>query len=364
MKVAAIILCGGTGERFGSDKICQMLGDKPVWKWSVETFRQFADFLVVVDNGRDIKYDVDVVVHGGSTRQKSVQNGLLVIPDEFEWVLIHDGARPFVSLELIGSVLDYATDKGAATAAVRMTDTIRHLSGETLDRDQLWAIQTPQCARREELIRAHQSGVEATDDAALLQAIGLEVAFVESSRNNIKITTPEDMALAKAMVYERPQIVTGMGYDIHALSQDSSRPMMLGGVQFDGPGLEGHSDADALLHAAVDALLGAASMGDIGVHYPPSDPQWKNCPSIRFVEETGQRLKVAGWKVENLDMTLIAETPKIMSRSMEIRTVIATALGIEPTHVNVKATTNEGLGAIGRHEGIAAMAIATLRRHP
>lgn len=364
MKVAAIVLCGGSGARFGSDKLVETLAGFPVWLWTVARLKARFDHVIVVDSGRGIDFGVNQVVLGGATRQESVRNGLAAVPADFEFVLLHDAARPLVSNELLMRVVEEAQKSGASTAAIRPVDTIRHDSGETLDRNQLWAIQTPQCARRVDLIRAHQLDVEATDDAALLQLAGIPVTYVEGDRQNFKITTIEDLEMARQLMRPEMEIRTGYGYDIHALSNDDSRPMMLGGVEFEGPGLEGHSDADALLHAAVDALLGAAGLGDIGVHYPPNDPQWKNCPSIRFVEETGLRLKAEGWSVQNLDMTLIAETPKIMSRSMEIREVIAKALGIEPTRVNVKATTNEGLGAIGRHEGIAAMAVAALRKHP
>ncbi|MBL8061221.1 MAG: 2-C-methyl-D-erythritol 4-phosphate cytidylyltransferase [Chthonomonas sp.] len=364
MKVAAIILCGGSGTRFGGDKLIEPLGGKPVWKWSIDAFREVVDLLIVVDNGRGIASSEATVVSGGATRSESVRAGLEAVPEGYEFVLIHDGARPLVTPDLIRAVLVGAQEHGAATAAVAMADTLRQKDGVTVDRNQVFAIQTPQCARLSDLHRAHAGEVEATDDAALLQKIGINVAYVSGNRINMKITSPEDMEIARALVGSAVEIRTGFGYDVHAFSADPSRPMMLGGVKFDGPALDGHSDADALLHAVVDALLGAGGLGDIGVHYPPSDPQWKNCPSIRFVEETGQRLVAQGWTIENVDATLLAETPKIMSRSNEIREVIANALGIDPTRVNVKATTNEGLGAIGRKEGIAAMAVATLRRSP
>ena len=362
MKVAAIVLCGGSGSRFGKDKLIEDLGGRSVWAWAVATMKSVCDFVVVVDSGRGLDFGVDTVVAGGANRQASVRNGLSAIPLEYDYVLIHDAARPFVTQELIRKTVEAARQTGAATAAVRMTDTVRQDDGYTLDRDQLWSIQTPQCGRREDLIRAHQINTEATDDAGLLQQAGVSVCFVEGDRRNIKITTRDDLEMARAMVGGNAVTRTGFGYDIHTFSQDPGRTMMLGGVQFEGPGLAGHSDADVLLHAAVDALLGAAGLGDIGVHYPPGDPQWKNCPSLRFLKETGLLLRAEGWEIENLDATLIAETPKIMPRSKEIRETIASTLGIATAQVNVKATTNEGLGALGREEGIAAMAIATLRR--
>jgi 2-C-methyl-D-erythritol 4-phosphate cytidylyltransferase/2-C-methyl-D-erythritol 2,4-cyclodiphosphate synthase len=193
---------------------------------------------------------------------------------------------------------------------------------------------------------------------ALLEALGVHTTFVDGEDTNFKLTTPAD--LNKIPMEYR----TGLGYDIHSFSTDPDRPLWLGGVEFpnDKPGLEGHSDADALLHAVVDSLLGAASLGDIGVHYPPTDPQWKNVSSLIFLQETGMILKEKGWSIVNIDSTVLAERPKVMARRQEICEAIARALDISPDRVSVKATTNEKLGAIGREEGIAAFATATLRR--
>ena len=203
-----------------------------------------------------------------------------------------------------------------------------------------------------------------TDDLALLDAVRIGYELVSGDRRNFKVTTEEDYRMAQAMVESPRQTEnrTGLGYDVHAFSTDSTRPLFLGGVEFPGPGLEGHSDADALLHAVVDALLGAASLGDIGVHFPPSDSQWKDRASRHFLTEAQRMIAAEGWSVVNVDATVLAEHPKIMGRREEICGSIASALGIERNRVSIKATTHERLGAIGRGEGIAAMAIATLSR--
>ena len=219
-------------------------------------------------------------------------------------------------------------------------------------------MQTPQAAHTDLLRRAHEAATtDVTDDMALLEAIGVHPTLVHGDPQNMKITTPADLLRLPS------ETRTGMGYDVHSFSTDPSRVLMLGGVAFpDHPALEGHSDADALLHAAVDALLGAAAMGDIGVHFPPSDEQWRGRASLHFLGHAAALLREGGWSVVNVDMTVIAESPKVMKRSAEVRETVASALGIEMDRVSLKATTNERMGFVGRGEGIAALAIATIRR--
>ena len=223
-------------------------------------------------------------------------------------------------------------------------------------------MQTPQGGRADLMRRAHsEASREYTDEIALIEAIGAPWQAVAGSHQNFKVTVPEDLIRARAML--RHETRTGLGYDVHAFSTELGRPLWLGGVHFsDHPGLEGHSDADALLHAITDSLLGAAVMGDIGLHFPPGDERWKNAPSLMFLEHTGRLLTAAGWEIVHVDSTVIAESPKVMPRAVEIREGIAAALKISPDRVSVKATTNEGLGAIGRGEGIAAYATATIER--
>lgn len=371
MKVVAAILAAGRGERFGSDKTQISLGGRPVWRWSFDAFRNHPDVAAVglvgsADNLPALGQAKDAlfVIEGGSNRRESSQRAVDAVSDEFDAVLLHDAARPFLSPKMITDVIAAIGRSGAAAPGIPITDTVkRKESGRlaTIDRQGLVTVQTPQGARLDLLRRAHaEVRSDVTDDLGLLEAIGVVPEIVPGDPDNIKITTPEDVErwMASQRVNE---VRTGMGYDVHPFSEEESRPLMLGGVRFaDGRGLEGHSDADVLLHAVVDALLGAAGLGDIGQHFPNSDSRWKDAPSTHFLRHAGQLLKELGWRIQNLDMTVVAEHPKVMSHAEDIRRHIACALGLEPSRINVKATTNERLGFIGRGEGIAAMATATI----
>ena len=201
-----------------------------------------------------------------------------------------------------------------------------------------------------------------TDDVSLLETLGIYAEIVPGDKENIKLTTKEDYEHALRKI-SMPEIRTGLGYDIHPFSKEPNRPLFLGGVLFEEEqGLEGHSDADVILHAVVDALLGAAGLGDIGLHYPNTDPQWKNADSKIFPKETAKRLQDENWQIINIDITVLAEHPKIIRRREDIRTRISNEVGLESSRINLKATTNEKLGAIGRGEGIAAFSVATIRR--
>jgi 2-C-methyl-D-erythritol 4-phosphate cytidylyltransferase/2-C-methyl-D-erythritol 2,4-cyclodiphosphate synthase len=224
-------------------------------------------------------------------------------------------------------------------------------------------MQTPQGGLRDVLAQAHlQASEEHTDELALVDAAGLPYEIVPGDPENFKITTPDDLKRAEAMLGPI-ETRTGLGYDIHAFSRDAGRRLMLGGVFFEEElALEGHSDADVILHAAVDALLGAAALGDIGQHFSNTDPQWKGEPSVTFLKHAGALLHAGGWRIVNLDVAVMAERPKIMPRALEMRQAIGAALDMDVDRVSIKATTNEGLGAIGRGEGIAAYATATIAR--
>ncbi len=365
-KVAAAILAAGSGTRFGADKTLLDLGGSPLALRSVDLFTSHpavdlvllvgADNLGILDLPRGV-----VPIRGGQTRAESSRLALEALPPDVEILLVHDAARPFATADLVNRVLAAVHEAGAAAPAVPVTDTIRSTEeGLTLvDRTHLIAMQTPQGARVE-LLKAAQPDQNATDEMALLPPTW---KVVPGDPENFKITTKADYLRALAMLAPTPEFRTGLGYDVHRFSPDASRPLMLGGVHFEGhPALEGHSDADVLIHAAVDALLGAAALGDIGQHFPPSDQRWKNEPSLTFLKHAATLLTEAGWHVVNLDLALIAESPKVMPRSQEIRETLAKALDVTPDRVSLKATTNEGLGAIGRNEGIAAFATATIRR--
>ena len=369
MSVVAAILCAGSGIRFGGDKLSLKLQGKSVWRWSYDAYRGHPsiDRTILVGSEANLAElaEVGEAVLGGATRQASALAALRAAGDA-EILVLHDGARPFVSADLIARTVEAAYRDGAAAAAVRITDTVKELHEgrlTTLDRSRLWAMQTPQAARTALLRRAHDAAKEtATDDMALLEAIGVQPTLVEGDPQNMKITTQDDLWRLPPSNREG-ETRTGMGYDVHSFSTDPTRVLMLGGVAFpDHPALEGHSDADALLHAATDALLGAATLGDIGVHFPPSDERWRGMASLHFLTHAAALLREEGWSVVNLDMTVIAESPKVMKRAPEIRGAVAGALDVEPGRVSLKATTNERMGFVGRGEGIAALAIATIRR--
>jgi 2-C-methyl-D-erythritol 4-phosphate cytidylyltransferase / 2-C-methyl-D-erythritol 2,4-cyclodiphosphate synthase len=351
MHVGVVLLAAGKSARFGRDKIRARLGGKPVWKWSYDTFRAYplvSEIALVcsnVDEFRIAAPDCDHVVLGGSSRQESCRIGLGELR-QTDLVLIHDAARPFVSSELIQRVVDAATAHRAAAPRVPVTDTLRSQNGEIVDRDSLFAMQTPQGAMLADLLDSHREATsEYTDDMALIQRLGIVPFWVEGDSRNFKLTTEDDLA---------------NGYDIHRFSNDPNRPLILGGVRFEGTGLEGHSDADALLHAVFDALAGAIGLGDIGVHFPPSEDRWRNCPSTKFLEWMREAAADRGWRIVNIDATVIAERPKVVPMAENIRQVIAEHLGCGMDQVSVKATTNEGLGSLGRSEGVAAYAVATV----
>ncbi|HRK21090.1 MAG TPA: 2-C-methyl-D-erythritol 2,4-cyclodiphosphate synthase [Fimbriimonadaceae bacterium] len=370
----AAILAAGRGERFGADKTQVLLGDRPVWRWSYDAYRSHpsVDSVALIGSPENLeglkKAAPDALFHcaGGRDRRESSRIAVEMTPPEFDVVLLHDAARPFVSPKMITDVIEAIARSGAAAPGIPITDTVKRKLPkglETVDRSALFTVQTPQGARRELLLQAHREAAhEVTDDLGLLEAIGIVPEIVPGEPENIKITTPEDVARWKAN-QRLGEVRTGMGYDVHPFSGDPLRPMFLGGIEFPGViGLEGHSDADVLLHAAVDALLGAAGMGDIGQHFPNDDPRWRNAPSTHFLRHAATLLKDAGWRIQNLDMTVIAEHPKVMSHAETIRRHVAHTLEVEPSRVNLKATTNERLGFIGRGEGIAALATATIAK--
>ncbi len=369
MKTYAAILAAGNGTRFGGDKTQAQLGRKPVWRWSYDTYSAHPEIagVVLVGSTANIEAlrEVETVATslGGETRQESSLIALESLPSDADAVLIHDAARPFVTSALITDVLTAVDRSGAAAAATKVTDTIKEVGAEirTLDRSRLVAMQTPQGAKVDLLQRAHRECMDClTDEMAMIERLGVHPEIVEGDPRNFKITTKDDLTHARALI-STPEIRTGLGYDIHPFSPDTSRTLFLGGVAFpDHPALDGHSDADVLLHAATDALLGAASLGDIGVHFPNTDPQWRGAPSLTFLRHAGELLERNGWRLVNLDMTVIAESPKVMKRSEEIRGAIANTLSVEIGRISLKATTNERLGAIGRQEGIAAFATATI----
>jgi 2-C-methyl-D-erythritol 4-phosphate cytidylyltransferase / 2-C-methyl-D-erythritol 2,4-cyclodiphosphate synthase len=358
-----VILAAGSGTRFGRDKAVHSIRGKPIWRYSYETFlahpRIARVVLVASEANRDaIAAEGVPVVLGGKTRAESSRIGVSQSFYE-DIVLVHDAARPFVSADVIDRVLDGIERAGAAAPCLNVTDTIRHqLTGDTVDRDLLRAMQTPQ-GGLVSLMNALPAE-EATDEMELFHRAGLPFELVSGEVDNFKVTHASDLRRVSA-VLGPPETRTGLGYDIHACSDDPDRVLMLGGVAFpDHPALDGHSDADVICHAVCDAVMGAIALGDIGEHFPNTDPAWKGKSSLFFLEMAASLICQKGWRIVNIDVSVLAETPKIMKRASEMRSAMATALGTTPDRLSVKATTNEKLGAIGRSEGIAAFATATL----
>jgi 2-C-methyl-D-erythritol 4-phosphate cytidylyltransferase/2-C-methyl-D-erythritol 2,4-cyclodiphosphate synthase len=296
-----------------------------------------------------------------------------LVEEHTEVVLVHDAARPFVSEDLITRAIDAAAAYGAAIAALPVTDTVKRVTPdaaapvivETLSRDAIYLAQTPQAFRRSVLkdaVALGRSGVDATDEAGLAERAGHAVRVVEGDRGNVKITTAAD--LDRARVHAPPPAArstarAGIGYDLHRLVE--GRPLILGGVTIPSSvGALGHSDADAACHAATDAVLGAASLGDIGRHFPDSDPQWKGASSVELLRRAAALARGAGFDILNLDVVVILERPRIAPFIDRIRQGLADAVSIDPALVSVKGKSNEGVDAVGRGEAIAAHAVALL----
>jgi 2-C-methyl-D-erythritol 4-phosphate cytidylyltransferase/2-C-methyl-D-erythritol 2,4-cyclodiphosphate synthase len=377
-QVAAVIVAAGSGSRLPGvvPKPFLPLRGRWILERAVAPFERCAaiDTIAVVVGAGSVEIvrarlagKVAAVVPGGRTRRDSVAAGLDAVPDA-AWVVVHDGARPFVSEDLILTVLDAARRSGAAAAGLPVTDTLKRVeSGRiqaTEDRAALWAAQTPQAFRAALLREAHRrigADEPVTDDADLVQRLGAEVVMVTGVSTNIKITTPQDLELARQRVTatEGGAVRVGIGYDVHRLAPD--RALVLGGVTIPHPrGLDGHSDADVLTHAIMDALLGAAGERDLGYHFPPTDPAYKDTDSLGLLAVVVNRLRSAGWSVANVDAVVLAEAPRLEPHVEAMRSRLALVLGIASDRVGIKATTGEGLGPVGRGEGIAAHAVALL----
>ncbi|TAK50194.1 MAG: bifunctional 2-C-methyl-D-erythritol 4-phosphate cytidylyltransferase/2-C-methyl-D-erythritol 2,4-cyclodiphosphate synthase [Xanthobacteraceae bacterium] len=381
---AAIIVAAGRGLRAGpgGPKQFRFVGGRSVVARALDPFCNHSGIDLVQPVCADDDHDtfaaaarglaVLPAVSGGATRQDSVRAGLEALaPRAPSFVLVHDAARPFVSAGVISRAIEAARAHGAAVPAIAVADTIKVVDAAgyvtaTPDRAHLRIAQTPQAFAFAPLIEAHRRAAregrhDFTDDAALAEWAGLTVATFEGDAANMKLTTPEDFAREEARIGAGlGDIRTGSGFDVHAFGPGDH--VMLCGVRIaHGLGLAGHSDADAGLHALVDAILGALADGDIGAHFPPGDPQWKGAASERFLAYAVERARARGGMIAHLDVTLICEAPKIGPHRDAMRARIAAIAGIAENRVAVKATTTERLGFTGRGEGIAAMATATIR---
>jgi len=389
----ALVVAAGRGERFGGaiPKQYAELAGQPLLRHSLAAFARhpaIAAVRAVIDPDDHALYEaasagLDLLppVAGGASRQASVRHGLESLEDlRPSQVLIHDGARPFVAAAVIDRVLAALAGAPGAIAALPLADTVKReasgqISGQiaaTVPRDDLWRAQTPQGFRFAEILAAHRSASAEpglTDDAAVAERAGLMVRLVAGDPANLKVTTPADLERAERWLAggatedgaagDGEEIRTGTGFDVHRFGPGAG--VRLCGVDVPHESaLAGHSDADVGLHALVDAILGALGAGDIGTHFPPSDPQWRGADSALFAAHARDLVAKRGGRIVNVDVTLICERPKIGPHRSAMTARIAAVLGIEPERVNVKATTTERLGFAGRGEGIAAQASASL----
>jgi len=414
MFVTAIIAAGGRGLRFGGESPKQLLeiGGRAILERSVAAFLAHPDVNeVVVALPQPLTDDPPAylraagkplrIVSGGARRQDSVANAFRAADAASDVIVIHDAARPFASADLIGRTIAAAAESGAAGAAVQARDTVKrtaddsadagHFVRETIARETIYLAQTPQAFRRAVLSDALAQSIDATDEATLAERAGHAVRIVEGEASNLKITTRADLVLAEAIARATGVVEphpgeplgrgqqsaslerdgrsraapartgrAGIGYDLHRLV--AGRPLILGGVTipFDR-GLAGHSDADAVCHAITDAILGAAGAGDIGRHFPDTDPAWKGASSIDLLRCAVEVVRERGYEIGNVDASVIAERPKLLPYIDAMTANVAAALGISADRVSIKGKTNEGVGALGRGEAIAVHAIALIR---
>ena len=381
----AIVLGGGAGTRMGAgiNKVLLPLAGIPVIRRAVEAMAPFAERIVVVCPDAERPQfeaaldglDADIsYASGGDTRQASVWNGLCALPEDCDHVLIHDGARCLTNAETMRAVIRGAEETGAAVASIPCVDTVKAVDQDlyvvgTPDRSNLRCVQTPQAFRRDLIVEAHlaaqRDGFLGTDDASLVERSGHPVLLTEGSRRNLKLTTPEDFAVAEAYLQKEnplPEIRIGSGYDVHRLVP--GRKLILCGTDIPyEKGLDGHSDADVAVHALMDALLGAAALGDIGRHFPDTDERYRGISSMSLLAEVVRLLREKNLHASNVDMTIVAQAPKLAGYIETMRQNLAKALNLPLDRVNVKATTTERLGFEGRGEGISAQAVAMVTRH-
>jgi 2-C-methyl-D-erythritol 4-phosphate cytidylyltransferase/2-C-methyl-D-erythritol 2,4-cyclodiphosphate synthase len=381
--VSAIIAAGGRGARFGSDRPKQLLllGGRPILQRTIDAFAQCPTITdIVVALPVDVLADPPAflksvakpieLVEGGARRQDSVANAFRRVEDRAELIAIHDAARPFVSDSLIQRTVAAAMRHGAAIAALPSRDTVKRGDSEqmiaaTLPRQEIFLAQTPQVFRTEVLRSAlalSNADADATDESVLAEKAGHRVRLVEGDPRNLKITTPDDLAMAESLLGRTsPDIRIGNGYDLHRLVQ--GRPLVLGGVAipFD-KGLLGHSDADAVSHAVTDAILGAAGAGDIGRHFPDDDPAWKDANSIDLLRRAALVVRDRGFRIVNVDVVVIAQQPKLVPHIDAMVRNLSGALGCAPDQVSIKGKTNEGVDSMGAGESIAVHAVALISR--
>ena len=381
-RCTALIVAAGSGTRFGSPipKQYQDIGGMPILRRSILAFANhphITDVQIVISPQHRDLYDraveglgLPAPVHGGATRQDSVRLGLEALatqPSPPDFVMIHDAARPLIDAPTITAVRKALDTAEGAIAAKPLVDTLKRGAGQkitdTIDRANLWQAHTPQAFHFGAILKAHQAviGQQLTDDAAVAEKAGMEVTLVPSNPDNMKITNPDDLGRAARLLGQNfGDIRTGMGFDVHRLIKGDV--IHLGGLAIPHTmTLEGHSDADVILHALTDALLGTMAAGDIGTHFPPSDPQWKGADSALFIRHVVQMINERGGLIAHVDVTVMCEEPRLGPHRAAMQKRIAELLEVNEDRVSLKATTTERLGFTGRGEGIAAQAIATVR---
>ena len=369
-RTVALVVAAGSGSRAGGDvpKQYRSIAGKALLAHALDRLvhPRIQAVQVVIGAGQEEAYRAAIgdralpaPVFGGATRRQSVRNGLKAFAGA-ERVLIHDAARPFLSMKVIDRLLDALDDHDGAVPALPVVDTLARRDGEAVARDDLVRVQTPQAFRFEPILRAHTawSGTEATDDAQVARAAGLRVTMVEGNPSLEKLTYEADFLRAEAALLS-PRV--GFGFDVHAFAAGAE--LWLAGIRVPHDrGLAGHSDADVVLHALTDAILGALGAGDIGDHFPPSDPQWRGAPSSLFLEHARNLVEQAGGRIAHVDVTIICEAPRIGPHRDAMRARVAGLLRLPPSRVSIKATTTERLGFTGRGEGISATATALVYR--
>jgi 2-C-methyl-D-erythritol 4-phosphate cytidylyltransferase/2-C-methyl-D-erythritol 2,4-cyclodiphosphate synthase len=392
-RTAGIIVAAGRGERMGSslNKVYLPIGDRPILLHSIEAFEASIDLdlYVVVTSPAEVNFcrtllssynllKLADIVPGGAVRQDSVAAGLSALPPDCELVAIHDGARPLITAQVLSGAIRRAAWCGAVVVSVPVKDTIKVVGDEQLIsstpvREALWSAQTPQVFNRLLLERAHREadldGFTGTDDASLVERLGLPVEVYQGQYDNIKVTTQDDLLVASTLLERRQDRQmpkahdrwprTGFGYDVHQFAE--GRPLKLGGVEIPGAqGLAGHSDADVALHALMDACLGAAGLDDIGHYFPPADECWRDADSLALLTVVRDKVAATEFLVYQVDVVIAAERPHLAPYLDRMKERIGSVLGIPTTATGIQATTSENLGFVGRGEGMASWAVATL----
>lgn len=364
--VTLIVLCAGNSSRFELSAKKQWLRtqNSPLWLFVTSRLKNFSNFdkIIIASHKNELNYmknfsDEFTFVEGGNTRQESMKNALENVQSEY--VMVTDVARACIPKEVITELISSKDEADCIVPALNVSDTVVY-DEETINRDHVKLIQTPQLSRVEILKKALNTNIEFTDDSSAIKNIGGKIKYIKGSLKSKKLTFEEDIQAIECIEAPSNNFFTGTGFDIHPFEKD--KPMWLGGVNIDVDyGFKAHSDGDVLIHSIIDALLGACGAGDIGEFFPDTDAKYKNADSRVLLKDIVKFIYNVGYEIVNVDLTIIAQKPKINPYKQEIKAVIASILNIEKQFVNIKATTAEKLGFIGRAEGVAVQSIATLK---